>query len=66
MKIKIKEIKEMSSLERETKVANLRTELFKLHSSNAMGGTLTNPSKIRLIKRSIARILTIQNEKDEI
>lgn len=66
MKIKIKEIREMSSIEREKKLENLREELFKVHSTNAMGGTMTDPSKIKQLKRSIARILTVQNEKDEI
>ena len=66
MKVKIDEIRKMSAIEREKKVADLRQDLFKLHSSNAMGGTLTDPSKIKQIKRSVARILTVQNELQEI
>ncbi len=66
MKVKIKEIREMSLIEREKKVADLRGELFKLNSSNAMGGTMADPTRIRQLKRSIARILTVMNEKHEI
>jgi large subunit ribosomal protein L29 len=66
MKVKIYEIMNMSSIEREKKLDNLRDELFKIRSSNAMGGTLPDPNRIRQIKRSIARLLTVMNEKDEI
>ncbi|MHA1776266.1 MAG: 50S ribosomal protein L29 [Promethearchaeota archaeon] len=65
MKVKIKDIRNMSSIEREKKLENLRKELFKVRSSNAMGGTMQDPSKIRELKRSIARILTVINEKHE-
>ena len=66
MKVKIKDIREMSAIEREKKVADLRGELFKLNSSNAMGGTMADPTRIRQLKRSIARLLTVMNEKHEI
>ena len=66
MKVKIKDVRDMSVLEREQKIADLRKDLFKLHSSNAMGGTLTDPSRIRQIRRAIARIKTVQRENNEI
>lgn len=65
MKVKIKDIRNMSSIEREKKLEDLRKELFNVRSSNAMGGTMQDPSKIRELKRSIARILTVINEKHE-
>lgn len=65
MKVKIDDIRKMSSIEREKKLEDLRTELFKMRSSNAMGGTMQDPSKIRELKRSIARIKTVINEKHE-
>ena len=65
MKVKIDDIRKMSSIEREKKLDNLRNELFKLRSSNAMGGTMPDPSKIRELKHSVARILTVMNEKYE-
>ena len=66
MKIKIKDVREMSAIEREKKIQDLRADLFKLRSSNAMGGTLADPSRIRMIRRSIARILTVMKENNEI
>ncbi|MCF2142047.1 MAG: 50S ribosomal protein L29 [Candidatus Lokiarchaeota archaeon] len=65
MKVKIKDIRNMSSIEREKKLEDLQKELFKVRSSNAMGGTMQDPSKIRELKKSIARILTVINEKHE-
>ena len=62
MKLKVEEIRKMSVMEREQKIIDLKKELFKLHSSNAMGGTLTDPTKIRHIRRAIARIKTVQRE----
>ena len=66
MKVKVEEIRKMSSLEREQKILDLKKELFKLHSSNAMGGTFQDPTRIRQIRRSIARVKTIQRENNEI
>jgi large subunit ribosomal protein L29 len=65
MKVKTKEIRDMSTIEREKKLDDLRKELFKLRSESAMGGTMQSPTKIRELKRSIARILTVMNEKYE-
>ena len=66
MKIKIKDVKAMSAIEREKKVGDLSAELFKIQSSTAMGGSVQNPSKIRQIRRSIARLKTVMRENNEI
>ena len=66
MKVKIESIRDMSALERERQIADLKKDLFKLHSSNAMGGTLTDPTRIRQLRRSIARVKTVQRENNEI
>jgi ribosomal protein L29 len=67
MKWEVDNIREkMNAIERDKKVMDLRKELFKLRSSNAMGGTLTDSTRIRRIKREIARIKTVQNENAEI
>lgn len=66
MKVKIKDIQKMSNLERQKKLEDLRNDLFKINSSSAMGGTLQNPSKIREIRRSIARILTVMRINNEV
>jgi large subunit ribosomal protein L29 len=40
-----------------------RQELFNLRFQGATGA-LENPARLRLVKREIARILTIQNERN--
>ena len=66
MNIKIKDIIKMSAIEREKKLDNLRKELFKIRASNSMGGTMVDPSKIKQLKKSVARILTHMHEINEI
>ncbi len=62
----MKDIKKMSAIEREKKLINLRNELFKIRASNSMGGTMVDPSKIKQLKKSVARILTYMHEINEI
>ena len=66
MKNKKKDIENMSAIEREKKLDDLRNELFKIRASNSMGGTMVDPSKIKQLKKSVARILTYMHEINEI
>ena len=66
MKLKIKDVKTMSKIEREKKYGDLKEELLKIRSSKSMGSTLTDPAKIRQIRKGIARILTVMRENEEI
>jgi len=61
--LRVKEIREMSPEKRITKLEELRTEFSKLKAMNKAGGAVENPSRIKEIRRAIARIMTIQNEK---
>ncbi|MHA1338661.1 MAG: 50S ribosomal protein L29 [Promethearchaeota archaeon] len=62
-KLKAKDIRKMGPLEREKKILELREELLLLRSKSAMGGALEDPSRIREIRRTIARIKTIIREE---
>ena len=62
----MKDIEKMSAIEREKKLNDLRKELFKIRASNSMGGTMVDPSKIKQLKKSVARILTHMHEINEI
>lgn len=62
--LRLNEIREMSLEKRMEKLTELRTELRKLISMNKAGGSVDNPMMIKEIKKAIARILTIQKEKD--
>ena len=60
--MKISKIKEMSSPELEKELSELKTELFKLRFSLATHG-LDNPSRIKEVKRDIAKINTVLTER---
>jgi large subunit ribosomal protein L29 len=66
MKVTIKDIRAMSVIERQKKLVGLQDDLLKIRSSKSMGGTMQDPAKIRQIRHSIARLLTVMNENEEI
>lgn len=57
-----KEIRELSSEELSSKVKELKLELFNLKLQKTLG-QLQDTSKIRTVKRDIAKIKTILTEK---
>jgi ribosomal protein L29 len=59
----MKEIREMSLADRQKRLNELRTELAKQRTMVKAGGSIENPSRIREIKKRIARILTVINEE---
>lgn len=61
--LRIKEIREMSSEDRNKRLMELRTELIRLKTMIKAGGTIENPARIRQLRKTIARILTIENEE---
>ncbi len=61
--IKINELKQMDEKTLENKIEELRKELIKVNAKVAIGTSVENPGKIREIKKTIARILTISKEK---
>ena len=63
MSLKPDEIRAMKPEERLKKLQELKLELMRLRTQAAMG-TLDNPGKIRAIRKTIARILTIQREEE--
>jgi large subunit ribosomal protein L29 len=60
--LRMKEIRAMSSEERLKKIEELKVELMRLKTMSKAGGAIENPSKIREIKKTIARLLTVENE----
>ncbi len=60
--IRSSEIREMNTEERSSKLRELRNELMHEKGVAAMGGAPPNPGKIRALRTSIARMLTIQRE----
>ncbi|MDD3396103.1 MAG: 50S ribosomal protein L29 [Acidaminococcaceae bacterium] len=61
--MKTTEIRDLSAAELDTKLAGLKEELFNLRFQMATG-QCENPMKIKDIKKSIARIKTVQRERE--
>jgi large subunit ribosomal protein L29 len=61
--LRAKDIRNMKPEEIKKKLQELRLELSKELANVKMGRPVKNPGKIREIRRTIARILTIQREK---
>ena len=57
-----RELRDLSDQELEDALHERRQELFNLRFQAATGA-LENPSRVRLAKREIARILTVRNER---
>ena len=61
--MRLNEIRGMTSEERTKKVSELKTELSRLRTMISAGGAVENPARIRELRRTIAQLLTIENEK---
>lgn len=58
-----KEIRELSTEEQQTKLKDLKEELFNLRFQLAIN-QLENPTRIKVVKKDIARISTILREDE--
>ncbi|EQB71934.1 MAG: 50S ribosomal protein L29P [Ferroplasma sp. Type II] len=65
MELKAKELRQMSDEELNEKLKSLKESLLKERSAIAMGGAPASPGTMHSIKKQIARILTIMEEKIE-
>ena len=63
--IKKHEFKTMDGKVLNTKLTELEMELMKLNAKVAVGTNPENPIKIRVVKRTIAKILTKLNTKNK-
>lgn len=61
--IRVKDINAMTAEAREQKLTELRAELTRIRTMVNAGGAVENPTRIRELRRAIAQILTIKNEK---
>ena len=60
--IRLSEMRKMKPEDQEDKLIELRMELARLRATQAMGGTPENPSRINVLRKTIARLMTIQHE----
>ena len=62
--MKAKELRDMTVIELGSKLNELKGELFNLRFQLATG-QLDNPVKLRFVRKNIARVKTILNEKEK-
>jgi large subunit ribosomal protein L29 len=61
----VEEIRDMTPAEREAELEELQTELLNEKAVQAAGGAPENPGRIGELRRTIARIKTIQQEEGD-
>jgi len=64
--LKVKQIREMKPEELAKKLSESRLELVKELGNVKMGRPVKNPGKIKDLRRLVARILTIKEEKKKV
>ncbi len=62
--MKVKDLKEMTMEELDQQLQDIKKEQFNLKLQQ-VSGQLENPARIKDLRRSVARIKTIQNQKVE-
>jgi len=62
--MKIKEVRKLKFQDQEKRLKELKLELLKERGNIEMGGNIKNPGRIKVIRRDIARLLTLKNERE--
>ena len=62
--MKVKEIRELTTEQIETKITEAKDEIFKLRMQQATGN-LEKPSRIKELRKDVARMKTILVERKE-
>lgn len=60
--LRIKEIRGMAVEDRQKRLGELQTELVRLRTMIKAGGSIENPARVQELRKTIARIMTIQKE----
>ena len=63
MKVKNNELRKLSEKQLDEKIIELRKELIKINAQISTGTVPENPGNVKNVKKTIARIFTIQTEK---
>lgn len=62
--LRMTEIREMTPDERMRRLEELRTELSKLRTMISAGGAVENPGRVKALRRTIAKLLTVMREEE--
>jgi len=63
--IRKNELAQMSEADRGKRLIDLRKEMIKINAQISTGTPPENPGRVREVKKTIARILTIANQKSD-
>lgn len=61
--MRMSEIRKLRPEQRESRLLQYRRELMDMYSQLSAGGSIEDPGRIKLLKKTIARLLTVGNEK---
>jgi len=61
--MRMKEINDMTPEAREQRLIDLKVELTRIRTMINAGGAVENPTRVRQLRKTIAQILTVQNEQ---
>ena len=61
--IRIKDIRNLSAEDRTIRLEEMRTELVRLKTMIRAGGTVENPARMKQLRKTIAKILTVEREE---
>ncbi|GAA0311119.1 50S ribosomal protein L29 [Halarchaeum salinum] len=64
--LRTQEIRDMTPAEREAELDEIETELLNEKAVKAAGGAPENPGRIGELRRTVARIKTIQREEGDL
>jgi len=64
--LRTKDIRNMTEKEQNDKLEDLRKELMKLRSQIAMGSLPESPGRVKELRRTVARILTVTRKGREV
>jgi large subunit ribosomal protein L29 len=58
------QIREMPREEQERRLEEFRTELSKVKTMIKAGGSIENPGRVKALKKTIAKVLTVMREDE--
>ena len=62
--MRMSQIREMSREDQERRLEEFRTELSKVNTMIKAGGSIENPGRVKALKKTIARVLTVMREEE--
>lgn len=62
--LRMSQIREMPSEERDRRLDEMKTELSKLRTMISAGGSVENPGRVKELRKTIARLKTVMREEE--